>query len=111
MAPALKFLHAADLHLDRVMEGLTEIPAHLKSTLANAGYQAAEHVFGLALAERVDCVLLAGDVVDLEQGGPRAATFLQSQFQRLADKQIPVFWCGGGVDHLDRWPNAATLPP
>ncbi len=110
MAPALKFLHTADLHLDRVIEGLAEIPAHLKGTLANAAFRAAEHVFALALAERVDFVLIAGDLIEIDLGGPRAFTFLQTQFQRLADKQIPVFWASGSVDPLDRWPAAAALP-
>ena len=96
---ALKFLHASDLHLDRPVTGLAEIPGHLKETLANAPYAAAERLFDRAINERVDFVLLAGDVVDLDQGGPRCAAFLLGQFERLADKNIHVYWCGGGVDH------------
>ncbi|MGI9516671.1 MAG: metallophosphoesterase family protein [Pirellulaceae bacterium] len=110
MASAIKFLHAADLHLDQPVTGLAEIPAHLKETLANAPYRAAERLFDVAISERVDFVLLAGDVVDLDQGGPRAAAFLLGQFERLADKGIEIYWCGGSVDQPDRWPNAIQLP-
>lgn len=110
MAQAIKFLHAADLHLDRAISGLAEIPPHLKSTIANAAYLAAENLFQLAIAEKVDFVLLAGDVVDLDAGGPRAAMFLLSQFERLAERNIPVYWCNGSVDQPDRWPAAAALP-
>ncbi len=110
MSHALKFLHAADLHLDQPITGLTDIPAHLKETLANAPYVAAERMFDLAVNERVDFVLLAGDVVDLDQGGPRCAAFLMGQFERLADKGIQIYWCGGSVDQPDRWPNAIDLP-
>lgn len=110
MSSAIKFLHAADLHLDRPITGLAEIPAHLKETLANAPYAAAERLFDLAINERVDFVLLAGDIVDLDQGGPRSAAFLLGQFERLADKDIHIYWCGGIVDQPDRWPNAVELP-
>ena len=109
MAQAIKFLHTSDVHLDRVIDGLLEI-AHLKAGLANAAYLAAENVFTLALAERVDFVLISGDLVDLDQGGPRAAAFVQTQLERLAEKGIAVYWCGGKVDQPDRWPSVATLP-
>jgi DNA repair exonuclease SbcCD nuclease subunit len=110
MSSALKFLHASDFHLDRPMTGLAGIPAHLKQSLANAPYAAAERLFDLALGERVDFVLLAGDIVDLGRGGPRSAAFLLGQFERLADKGIQVYWCAGSVDHPDRWPGAVELP-
>ncbi len=110
MASAIKFIHASDFHLDRPISGLAEIPSHLKSHLANAPYAAAERVFELAISERVDFILLSGDIVDLDAGGPRSAAFLLGHFQRLADKNIGVHWCGGNVDHPDRWPSAIELP-
>ncbi len=110
MATELKFLHTSDLHLDQPITGLAEIPAHLKSVLANAPYRAAESLFDLAISEKVDFVLLAGDIVDLDQGGPRSAAFLLGQFERLCAKGITVYWCGGSVDHPDRWPAAIELP-
>lgn len=110
MAQAVKFLHASDLHLDRAIRGLAEIPPHLKSVLTNAPYLAAENIFHLAVAEKVDFMLLSGDVLDLDEGGPRAALFLLTQFERLAERGIPVYWCSGSVDQPDRWPSAAALP-
>ncbi len=110
MADILKFIHSSDFHLDCPIEGLIEIPKHLKSHLANAPYAAAERVFDLAVNEKVDFVLLAGDICDFEHGGPRAAAFLLGQLERLADKGILVYWCAGTTDHPDRWPNAVELP-
>lgn len=110
MPEEFKFVHAADFHLDDPMEGLPELPAHLKSTLANAPYAAARRVFDLAISESVDFVLLAGDLLDLQRGGCRPATFLLSQFERLAEKNIAVYWCAGDVDSPDRWPAALDLP-
>ncbi len=110
MADSLKFIHSSDFHLDRPITGLSEVPSHLKSQLANAPYAAVERVFDLAVNEKVDFVLLSGDVCDLDHGGPRTAAFLLGQLERLSDKDITVYWCGGKVDHPDRWPNAIEMP-
>lgn len=110
MSEAFKFIHASDFHLDDQMEGLPELPSHLKSVIANAPYAAAKRVFDLAITESVDFVLLSGDLIDMDQGGCRPAAFLLSQFERLAEKNIAVYWCGGEVDHPDRWPAAIDLP-
>ncbi len=110
MPEEFKFVHAADFHLDDQMEGLAELPVHLKQSIANAPYAAARGVFDLAISEAVDFVLLSGDLLDLEQAGCRASAFLLSQFERLAEKNIRVYWCGGEVDYPDRWPTAVELP-
>ena len=110
MADAIKFIHAADFHLDQPIRGLTELPAHLKTRLANAPYDAATKVFDLAVAERVDFVLLTGDLFDVESGSARAYAFLLSEFQRLAEKNIHIYWCGGEFDFPDRWPSSVALP-
>ena len=110
MADAIKFIHAADLHLDQPLSGLFELPSHLRTILANAPYVAATKIFDLAIAERVDFVLLCGDLFDVESGTARAYAFLLNQFQRLAEKDIHVYWCGGKTDFPDRWPSSVGLP-
>ena len=110
MAESFKFIHASDFHLDESIHGLAEIPPHIKQILANAPYDAATRIFDLAIAERVDFILLAGDLYNMELAGPRSAAFLLSQFERLAEKDIDVYWCAGTVDPPDRWPNSIELP-
>ena len=110
MADAIKFIHAADLHLDQPISGLSELPAHLRSGLSNAPYAAAQKIFDLAIAERVDFVLLCGDLYDSDSASARAFAFLLTQFQRLAEKNIHVYWCGGESDFPDRWPSSVGLP-
>lgn len=110
MAESIKFIHSSDFHLDQPIKGLTELSPHLIETLANAPYTAAQKIFDLAIAERVDFLLLAGDLYDSESGSARASAFLLSQFQRLAEKDIHVYWCAGETDHPDRWPGSIELP-
>lgn len=106
----VRILHASDLHLERVVSGLAEVPDHLRPTLADSSYAAARRVFEAAVAERVDAVLLAGDVVDLSLAGPRSIVFLREQFEALAAEGIKVFWAGGRVDPPCAWPKVSPLP-
>jgi exonuclease SbcD len=106
-----RFLHASDLLLHRPLQGVAEYPPSWQSVLASATYHSAIRFFDAAIAERVSFVLLSGNVVDLDFGGPRAIAFLLSQFERLGQRGIDVYWCGGQQDHLERWPTAIELPP
>ncbi len=108
---AFRFLHASDLLLHRPLQGVADYPPAWQSVLASAAYHSAIRLFDAAIAERVSFVLLSGNVVDLDYGGPRAIAFLLSQFERLGQRGIGVYWCGGQQDHLERWPTAIELPP
>jgi DNA repair exonuclease SbcCD nuclease subunit len=108
--PTLRLVHASDLHLERPIHGLSQIPDHLRDLLIEAPYQAAEQVFETALAEGADAVLLAGDVLNVDRAGPPAIVLLLDQLGRLADRGIPVYWAGGSVDQPDAWPRSVPLP-
>ena len=110
MSDPVKFVHASDFHLDRPICGLSEIPKHLIKTLASAPYEAAQRVFDFALTERVDFLLLSGDLFDQDSGSARAPSFLLNNFQKLAQRGIHVYWCAGESDHPDRWPSSIKLP-
>lgn len=110
MAEPFRFLHAADLHLERPPRGLVDVPDQLRAALVDAPYRAAERIFEAALRENVDFVVLAGDVIDPQAAGPRGLIFLSEQFQRLADKGIAVYWAGGRSDNFERWLDAWPLP-
>ena len=108
--PALRFIHASDLHLERPLAGVAEVPENLREVFLEAPFQAAELVFETALSEGADALLLAGDVVDFDRVGPRAVVFLNEQFQRLADHGIKVYWACGDIDPPDSWPASIELP-
>jgi hypothetical protein len=105
-----RFVHASDFHLEQPAHGIAEIPEHLRESLIEAPYQAAQRVFDCVLAEDAEFLVLSGDLVDPLRSGPRAVLFLNDQFQRLFVRKIPVYWCGGEVDPPDAWPTWATLP-
>ncbi|HUY31798.1 MAG TPA: DNA repair exonuclease [Pirellulales bacterium] len=108
--PPFRFIHASDLHLERPLSGVTEVPDALREAFLEAPYLAAERVFENALAEQVDFVVLAGDVLHAETTGPRGPLFLVSQFERLRQRGIRVYWAGGQVDPPEAWPAVIRLP-
>ena len=106
-----RFIHAGDLHLERPLFGIADLPDHLHDLCVDAPYRAAQRVFDCALLQSVDFVLLCGDVLSIEQCGPRGLLFLREQFERLNAQEIGVYWVGGETDPPDAWPSELKLPP
>src|SRR5262245_1148500 len=105
-----RFLHSGDFHLERPPHGLAELPAPLVVRLADAPYRAAERVFDVAIKERVNFVVLSGDLLDATSAGPAAIAFLCEQFERLQSFDIAVYWSAGPVDQLGEWSSVIKLP-
>mgnify|MGYP002623651076 FL=1 len=110
MAAPVRWIHAADFHLEQPAGGLVDVPDRLRESLLEAPYRAAEKVFDTALSAKVDFVLLAGDILQPRAAGPRALVFLVEQFRRLAEAQIRVYWAGGTTDPPGAWPEGLALP-
>lgn len=107
---AFRFLHASDFRLELPVLGVTHVPEHLREALIDAPYRAAGAVFDTAVSERVDFVVLAGNIINPHAAGPHGVHFLHEQFERLASEQIAVYWSAGPADRADLWPTAAPLP-
>lgn len=105
-----RFLHAGDFALHEPIEAVADAPAAVQDLLIDAPFLAAERVFSTAIEERVDFVVLAGDLVDLKLATPRAVAFLLEQFHRLDGQGIAVYWAGGKHDPPQDWPSVARLP-
>ncbi|MGD9719791.1 MAG: exonuclease SbcCD subunit D [Pirellulales bacterium] len=110
MFGTIRFIHSSDFHLDRPPRGLAEVPDHWRGPLIDAPYRATTRVFDAAIKERVDFVVLAGDLVDPALAGPRGLVFLGEQFRRLADEHIAVYWALGRSDRFGQWVDAWRLP-
>ena len=106
----IRFIHAADLHLEQPMTGIGRVPDALRASLIEAPFLAAQRVFETARLERVDFVVLSGDIAHPLSAGPAGLCFLTEQLQELAAAQIPVYWAGGRIDRFHQWPKAAVLP-
>jgi DNA repair protein SbcD/Mre11 len=105
-----RFVHAGGFLLDQPLCGLVEIPEPLTELLIDAPFSAAQKVFDAAVEERVDFVVLNGDLVDLARPSARAVSFLLDQFERLDSQSISVYWACGKLEQPQDWPVAAKLP-
>lgn len=96
-----RFLHAADLHLGAPLQSLG---AHLDQETAARVRQLArtawDRLIAVAIAYRVDAVVLAGDVYDTADRDPGAAHRVSDGFRRLAAEGIGVFVAHGNHDPL-----------
>lgn len=94
----MKFIHAADLHIDSPMRGLDSYDGAPVDLLRGATRRALIGLVDLALREKVDLLLLAGDIYDRELGDFRAALFFREQMVRLVGAGILVFIVKGNHD-------------
>ena len=93
-----RFVHTADLHLDSPLKTLALRDPELGSAIANATRQAFVRLVDACLEERVDALLIAGDLYDGEIRSMAAPLFIGQQFRRLQDANIKVFIVRGNHD-------------
>lgn len=97
------FLHAADLHLDSPLIGLSWKSAEFAEKVENASRQALDALVDLAIEEECRFVLLAGDVFDGEVKNFSAALNFMGAMRRLDEKGIKVFVVLGNHDSANRF--------
>jgi exonuclease SbcD len=105
-----RFVHTADLHLDSPFEGLTEVAPDLQEILREATFQAFQGIVDLCLSQKVQCLLIAGDLHDAADRNLRSLARMKEAFNRLAEHGIAVFICHGNHDPLSGWGAQFTWP-
>ena len=106
----LRFIHAADLHLDSPFRGLHRIAPEIAGDLYKATFDAYEKIVGLCIEEQVDALLVAGDIFDGADRSLRAQLKFVAGLNRLEEKGIRSFICHGNHDPLNGWEAQLSLP-
>jgi DNA repair exonuclease SbcCD nuclease subunit len=83
----------------------------LAELVADATRQAFSRIVALCLDERVDALLIAGDLYDGDQTSMKTARFIGEAFRRLAEAGVRVFLIRGNHDNLSRITRELSLPP
>lgn len=107
---AFRFVHAADIHLDSPLRSLALRNPELAELIGNASRQVFVRIVDLCLDERVDALLLAGDLYDGDQTSMKTARFLTEQLRRLHAANIRVFIIRGNHDALSKITKELVLP-
>jgi DNA repair exonuclease SbcCD nuclease subunit len=115
----IRYVHAADLHLDAAFAGLSREAGpqsgRLAQLLHQATFTAMERLFALCERERPDFLVIAGDIYNQEDQSIRAQLMLRDACERLAAFGVRVFLAHGNHDplpsrlHTLRWPSNVTV--
>lgn len=90
----ITLLHLADLHLGRPFRMLGQRGSEQRRALMAA----LERAVGLAVAEQVDFVLIAGDLFDSPKPSDSTVQFVTAQLRRLEDAGIRIAIAAGNHD-------------
>ncbi len=100
----IRYIHAADLHLDAAFKGLRRQSASLQGALEDmltqATFTALERLVALCEREKPDFLVLAGDIYNEEDQSLKAQLALRDACVRLQKISLPVYIVHGNHDPL-----------
>lgn len=105
---AFTFLHTADIHLDSPMKGLTNYPGAPVRQLRNATRAAFEGLIQKALEQKVDFIIIAGDLYDGDWPDYTPGLFFNLMMEKLGG--IPVYLIYGNHDAVNKLTKSIELP-
>jgi DNA repair exonuclease SbcCD nuclease subunit len=94
----IRFIHAADIHLDSPLKGLANRHNLPTDKILAATRDALVNLVTLAIDQKVDFVLLAGDIYDGDPEDLKANFHFNQQMGRLNQKNIKVVMITGNHD-------------
>lgn len=98
----VRFIHAADLHLDSPFKGIKSLPAFVWEAVYQSTFQALTRLVDLAIKEQVDFICLAGDIYDGEDRSVKAQAYLKKEMTRLKEANISVYLIHGNHDYMEQ---------
>jgi DNA repair exonuclease SbcCD nuclease subunit len=107
---SVRFVHAADLHLGAPFQGVDASDARVRAALLASTYEALDRIVELCFEEKVDFLLIAGDVHNSREKSRPAQFRFQAALERLAQAGIPVYISRGNHDPADGWSAGLRLP-
>ena len=107
---SFSFIHAADIHLDSPLLGLSAYEGAPVELLRNAPRAAFSNLIDEAIRERVDFMVIAGDLYDGAWKDFNTGLFFSGEMGRLKREKIPVFIAHGNHDAESELTKSLTLP-
>lgn len=106
----MRLLHAADLHVDSPLRGLSAYAGAPVEAIRSATRRALANMVELALAEKADAVLLAGDIFDGDWPDYNTGLYFRSQMSALLAADIEVYLVSGNHDAASQISRRLDLP-
>lgn len=105
-----KFLHTSDIHLDSPLKGIQRYGSEPLDEFRNATRKALQNLITLAISERVDFVLISGDLYDGDWKDFNTGLFLIRETAKLLEHNIRVFIVSGNHDAESQITRHLKLP-
>lgn len=106
----MRFIHAADIHLDSPLTGLSTYQDAPVELLRTATRDAFENLVSEAITEKVDFMVIAGDLYDGNWKDFNTGIFFARQMGRLRAAGIPVYLLFGNHDAESEMTKKLSLP-
>src|SRR2546426_8575476 len=106
----MRFIHAADIHLDSPLTGLSAYQDAPADLLRTATRDAFENLVSEAIAEKVDFMVIAGDLYDGNWKDFNTGIFFVRQMGLLKLAGIPVYLLFGNHDAESEMTKKLSLP-
>ena len=108
---SVRFIHAADLHLDSPFTGIrAAAPENVATALYSATFDSYRNIIDLCISERADALLVAGDIYDGTDRSLRAQRAFIDGLRSLDAAGVRSFVCHGNHDPLDGWEARLSYP-
>lgn len=106
----MKFVHAADVHLDSPLHGLERYEGAPVEEFRGATRRALENLVDLCADEQAGALVLAGDLYDGDWRDFGTGLFFSAQMARLRELGVRVFLTRGNHDAQSRITKNLRLP-
>lgn len=106
----MRFIHAADIHLDSALHGLERYEGAPVEEIRGATRRAFDNLVELAIGEEVAFVLLVGDLYDGDWKDYNTGLYFVERMGRLRDAGIRVFIVAGNHDAASQITKHLRLP-
>lgn len=103
---SIRFIHSADLHIDSLFKTKGHYPEKLLDRLRKSTFEAFDRLIDACIDNKVDFLLITGDLYNEEIRSIKAQVHLRRGFERLQEKDIPVYISYGNHDYIE----GKTLP-
>jgi DNA repair protein SbcD/Mre11 len=110
MSKNIRFIHCGDLHLEAPFKGVQVENEEIWKAVEGSTFKSFEKVVQTAISQKVDFVLIAGDIYNAANKSIRAQLFFLKQMRLLSNHKIPCLFVHGNHDSLDSWMMKAEFP-
>lgn len=106
----MRFIHAADIHLDSPLRGLSAYPDAPAQRLRSATREAFANLVTVAVDEAVDFMVIAGDLYDGDWKDHNTGLYFVREMGRLRRAGIPVYLLYGNHDAQSELTKRLQMP-